>query len=59
MINDQNYKVEKSIFDMNFTLPPPVVLTEVEKETPFYVGEQTLDLTLMENFFIYLGSWWR
>ena len=47
------------IFDIQFTLPPIVVIHSLEDEIPVYVGEQTLDLTLLQNFFVYLGSWWR
>ena len=51
--------METSIFDMELVLPPVVVLSHLENEVPGYVGEQTLDLTLLQNFFAYLGSWWR
>ncbi len=51
--------METSISDMQFTLPPVVVIHSLEVEIPVYVGEQTLDLTLLQNFFVYLGSWWR
>jgi len=51
--------MEPSIFDMQLILPPVVVISPLEDEIPVYVGEQTLDLTLLQNFFVYLGSWWR
>ena len=51
--------MKPSIFNMQFVLPPVVVISALEDETPIYIGEQTLDLTLLQNFFIYLGSWWR
>tara|TARA_B100000029_G_C17577088_1_gene958500 strand:+ start:1149 stop:1349 length:201 start_codon:yes stop_codon:yes gene_type:complete len=43
-----------SIFDMEILLPPIVLLPDNAEEAVDYAGEQTLDLTLHQNFFIYL-----
>ena len=43
------------ILDMEILLPPVVVLPAKGEEAVDYAGEQTLDLTLHQNFFIYLA----
>ena len=54
-INIGPNSMNQSIFDMEILLPPVVVLPTNLEESVDYVGEQTLDLTLHQNFFVYLA----
>tara|TARA_B100001123_G_C15073219_1_gene932456 strand:- start:626 stop:826 length:201 start_codon:yes stop_codon:yes gene_type:complete len=49
-----HHSMSQSIFDMEILLPPIVLLPANAEEAIDYAGEQTLDLTLHQNFFIYL-----